>query len=210
MGLGVLNYAKLDHAPGTVLLDDLSVDESLAAHNLKKGTGRNSHIILAPQPSDDPNDPLNWPLWQRDLNMGIIFMGALLFACVMTPMISAGTAVIAVNLGVSIAKVSQLSGYQLLVAAALGFSALANLLIIVRLLALSPESTESDLNFCWRLCLVLLERLSAKLLDLRITNYWQDALSRVFRLQHTSLFRLPLLGTCILSMNEVYVCRSSI
>jgi len=44
----------------------------------------------------------------------------LLFACVMTPMISAGTAVIAVNLGVPIAKIFQLSGYQLLVAAGLG------------------------------------------------------------------------------------------
>ena len=121
MGLGVLNYNRLDHVPGTVLLDDLSIDtDGSGILNLKKGTGRNSHIILAPQPSDDPNDPLNWPLWQRDLNMSIIFMGALLFACVMTPMISAGTAVIAVDLGVPIPKVSQLSGYQLLVAAGLG------------------------------------------------------------------------------------------
>jgi hypothetical protein len=121
MGLGVLNYTRLDHVPGTILLDDLSIDvDGSGILNLKKGKGRNSHIILAPQPSDDPNDPLNWPLWKRDLNMSIIFIGALLFACVMTPMISAGTAVIAVNLGVPIAKVSQLSGYQLLVAAGLG------------------------------------------------------------------------------------------
>ena len=26
---------------------------------LKKGTGRLSHVVLVPQPSDDPNDPLN-------------------------------------------------------------------------------------------------------------------------------------------------------
>ena len=26
---------------------------------LKKGTGRSSHIVLVPQPTDDPNDPLN-------------------------------------------------------------------------------------------------------------------------------------------------------
>ena len=26
---------------------------------LKKGTGRFAHVVLVPQPSDDPNDPLN-------------------------------------------------------------------------------------------------------------------------------------------------------
>ena len=26
---------------------------------LKKGCGRYSHVVLVPQPSDDPNDPLN-------------------------------------------------------------------------------------------------------------------------------------------------------
>ena len=26
---------------------------------LKKGTGRFSHVVLVPQPTDDPNDPLN-------------------------------------------------------------------------------------------------------------------------------------------------------
>ena len=26
---------------------------------LKKGSGRFSHIVLVPQPTDDPNDPLN-------------------------------------------------------------------------------------------------------------------------------------------------------
>ena len=24
-------------------------------------------IVLIPQPSDDPNDPLNWPLWKKAL-----------------------------------------------------------------------------------------------------------------------------------------------
>ena len=46
------------HVPGTSLLD---VHEQAIADNsriLKKGTGRNSHVVLVPQPSDDPNDPL--------------------------------------------------------------------------------------------------------------------------------------------------------
>lgn len=31
----------------------------LPTEQLKHGTGKFSHIILVPQPSDDPNDPLN-------------------------------------------------------------------------------------------------------------------------------------------------------
>jgi len=123
MGLGVLDYNKIEHVPGTVLLDDRSVDqdESAMLINLKRGTGSNAHIVLAPQPSDDPNDPLNWPRWQRDFVMLIILMGALLYASVMTPMLSAAQVVMAIDIGVSITKISQLSGYQVLVCAALGY-----------------------------------------------------------------------------------------
>ena len=59
MGFGVLEPKDASaHVPGTSLLD---VHEQVIADNsgvLKKGTGRNSHVILVPQPSDDPNDPL--------------------------------------------------------------------------------------------------------------------------------------------------------
>ena len=54
-----------------------------AALNLKRGTGRDTHVVLVPQPSDDPNDPcvgcsfgnhylnyyqhrLNWPRWKKE------------------------------------------------------------------------------------------------------------------------------------------------
>lgn len=30
---------------------------------LKHGKGRYKDVILVPQPSDSPNDPLNWPQW---------------------------------------------------------------------------------------------------------------------------------------------------
>lgn len=59
MGFGILepNDPK-ERVPGTAWLD---VHEQAAVDNsrvLKKGTGRNSHVVLVPQPSDDPNDPL--------------------------------------------------------------------------------------------------------------------------------------------------------
>jgi hypothetical protein len=34
--------------------------------HLKHSTGRDRDIILVPQPSDSPRDPLNWPLWRKD------------------------------------------------------------------------------------------------------------------------------------------------
>lgn len=64
MAYGILEYhGSLEHVPGTAQLEDVLSERT--AH-LKKGKGGDSHIILVPQPSNDPNDPLNWPLWQRD------------------------------------------------------------------------------------------------------------------------------------------------
>lgn len=39
---------------------------------LKHGTGRNKDIVLVPQPSESPRDPLNWSLWKKDLLLVII------------------------------------------------------------------------------------------------------------------------------------------
>lgn len=34
---------------------------------------QNKHgVILDPQPHDNPNDPLNWPIWRRDIALGVI------------------------------------------------------------------------------------------------------------------------------------------
>lgn len=65
MGWGVLEpNTTLEHVPGTSLLQDVIPSET--AH-LKKGSGSDNNVVLIPQPSSSPNDPLNWPLWQRDL-----------------------------------------------------------------------------------------------------------------------------------------------
>jgi hypothetical protein len=69
MGLGVLEDYKLDHVPGTSPLNELGgesinvtgIDSSLLKHD-PSGT-----ILLVPQPSDSPNDPLNWPKWKKEL-----------------------------------------------------------------------------------------------------------------------------------------------
>jgi hypothetical protein len=81
-----LKDKKRKNVPGTVLLNvnELQQDapSALMAKELKHGTGRNSHIILSPQPSDDPNDPLNWPQLSKDVNLLVLSLGAMLHAAV--------------------------------------------------------------------------------------------------------------------------------
>ena len=71
---------KLPHVPGTVVLDD-DVDRNVDHQqtiSLKHGTGSDAHIVLNPQPSEDPNDPLNWPMWKKEMVVYIILFGGLM------------------------------------------------------------------------------------------------------------------------------------
>lgn len=68
MPFGILNTRdSVEHVQGTSLLRVDSLEEAEAASGLERGTGKHATTILIPQPSRDPNDPLRWPLWQRDL-----------------------------------------------------------------------------------------------------------------------------------------------
>ena len=59
MGLGIIEPAGGRHVPGTSQLFD-STDGSDAAANahLKHGSGKDTTLVLVPQPSASPNDPL--------------------------------------------------------------------------------------------------------------------------------------------------------
>lgn len=35
---------------------------------------------MSPQPSEDPNDPLNWAMWRKELIIAILSLGAMLNA----------------------------------------------------------------------------------------------------------------------------------
>lgn len=69
MGLGVLEDDHLEHVPGTALLTDVLDNETTV---LRHDKGRNADVVLVPQPSKSPNDPLNWPLWKKDLMLFLI------------------------------------------------------------------------------------------------------------------------------------------
>lgn len=110
----------MQHVPGTVLLNDEAAHTEIAA-GLKHGTGRNAHIVLAPQPSEDPNDPLNWAQWKKEVFALILLFGAMLNAATNGPLLNSSIVVIATELNVSITDVAVLGGYNLLAAGCIGY-----------------------------------------------------------------------------------------
>ncbi|KAF2640659.1 serine/threonine kinase 16 [Massarina eburnea CBS 473.64] len=123
MALGILEPKTVEKPPGTEYLVD--TQETSAEHqqeheNFKHGKGKITNIILIPQPSEDPNDPLLWPTWKREAAFAFLFFNCIIFAALPGPMIAPATVALAVQLDVPIKKVAQLSGYQLLIVGALG------------------------------------------------------------------------------------------
>ncbi|KAA8903602.1 hypothetical protein FN846DRAFT_908060 [Sphaerosporella brunnea] len=95
------------HVPGTArLYDDNSLPASTAQRtHLKHGR---DNILLVPWPSNSPNDPLNWPLWKRDLTLFILCF------CSATPAIvgPAVAGVLVKEFHTSYSMVSRWSGWQ--------------------------------------------------------------------------------------------------
>ncbi|KFY24083.1 hypothetical protein V491_02292, partial [Pseudogymnoascus sp. VKM F-3775] len=97
------------HSPLRLLLKERHSD-------IRQGT----HIVLDPQPSNDPNDPLNWPLWKRDAVFGVIFINTILLAAVPPPLLASSLTVLADIFNRPLSDMTQLSGYLVLVAGVLG------------------------------------------------------------------------------------------
>ncbi|EXJ57744.1 uncharacterized protein A1O5_12534 [Cladophialophora psammophila CBS 110553] len=111
MGLGVLEpNTSLEHVPGTALLQDAIPTET--AH-LKKGTGHDTDVVLVPQPSNSQNDPLNWPLWQRDLILVLFCYLTNICVGAIGPLIGVLALDMVQAFHIDFQKVTLLSGYQL-------------------------------------------------------------------------------------------------
>ncbi|KAJ2984732.1 hypothetical protein NUW58_g5905 [Xylaria curta] len=114
---GILEDKHMDHVPGTVLLadaDDIPAEyRTIPREHLKRGHGRNSHIILAPQPSDSPNDPLNWPTWRKDVILVIVGLSAAVVGAY-GPMLSPGFVEIAAELNITVNILSQATAWVIL------------------------------------------------------------------------------------------------
>src|SRR5579862_1102331 len=116
MGLGVLEASE-PVVPGTIQLFDNVVDAESSIHLKHTPDGK---TILAPQPSDSINDPLNWPTIKKDL---VYFI--LLVDCVMSGVHAAILSPVTVELSqefnVTITKIAQLSSNMLLMIAACSY-----------------------------------------------------------------------------------------
>ncbi|KAL6453704.1 hypothetical protein SBY92_005276 [Candida maltosa Xu316] len=87
-----------------IMLDDPDEDEdNLSMKRSAKG------IILNPQPHDSPNDPLNWPVWKRDICLLIIGFQSFLGGG-MSPLLAAGMNMLSVEFDRPLTTISYLVG----------------------------------------------------------------------------------------------------
>src|SRR5579859_4306056 len=116
MGLGVLE-PRQPVVPGTIQLFDNEIQVENTAHLKHAPDGK---TILAPQPSDSPNDPLNWPTWRKDAMFAILLMGGILSG-VHGPVIAPVTLDLATEFNKDLNAIAQLSSYMLLVIAGVAY-----------------------------------------------------------------------------------------
>ena len=122
MGLGILDDHNLEHVPGTALVLEgeqrREVERNAVSGGLKYD--ETGEILLVPQPSDDPNDPLNWPLWQRDVIIFLLSLTAVI-AATLSSLLAANTVSLAIFFGRSLTDMALLTGYHLLGVGVAGF-----------------------------------------------------------------------------------------
>ncbi|KAI4718172.1 MFS general substrate transporter [Aureobasidium sp. EXF-10727] len=106
MPLGILE-PRAKKVPGTANVLDQEWKRDPTLKRDKTG-----NIILVPQPSEDPNDPLNWPLWQRDLMLLLLCVVAAI-ATTASSLVAANSVVLAVVFKVKFQDAALLTAYHL-------------------------------------------------------------------------------------------------
>ncbi|TVY19841.1 putative MFS-type transporter [Lachnellula arida] len=125
MGLWILEPKTLGHVPGTSQYfdnpDRPQLADGPAAAGLKCDTSGPVKIILVPQPSDDPNDPLvgqilswlcykNWPLRKRDTILLILALVSI-FATSLGSILATNTITLSLHFELPFPKLAILTGY---------------------------------------------------------------------------------------------------
>ncbi|KAL2865880.1 major facilitator superfamily domain-containing protein [Aspergillus lucknowensis] len=77
------SYGREGDIPGTVDLSLVEGDDPVTGAGAGAGAGANSSYgqALYPVPTDDPNDPLNWPAWKKNAILVIIAAYSFLGNC---------------------------------------------------------------------------------------------------------------------------------
>ncbi|RYO94650.1 hypothetical protein DL763_004017 [Monosporascus cannonballus] len=105
--------------PFTASTNAVSFSSAESKRTIKYGTGKFSAVELSPQPSDDPDDPLNWPLWRKHLNFAaLLFMVALIG--VMKTIFVSTNSVVALSYSVSYTAAVALTAVPLMISAFTG------------------------------------------------------------------------------------------
>ncbi|KAF1834676.1 MFS general substrate transporter [Decorospora gaudefroyi] len=105
MGFGILEDRHMAAPPGTATIGDSGPTENLNAGSIE--LKRDGDLILQPQPSDSPNDPLNWSRMRKECIMLILAFSSGVTTA-LGPMVTPGLPLIAVKYNVSIDMVSSL------------------------------------------------------------------------------------------------------
>lgn len=79
----------------------------------KFGTGKNAGVELDPQPSDSPQDPLNWPRWKKELAFGSLMLGAAVIGILKTIFVTVAS-VMATEFNVSYMAITALTGLPMI------------------------------------------------------------------------------------------------
>ncbi|KAI1613506.1 major facilitator superfamily domain-containing protein [Exophiala viscosa] len=110
MGLGVLESRHREHVPGTVFLHEagrvdleFSLETSEEPGQQSEALKHIGSLVLIPQPSASPNDPLNWSKWKK-----LLFLIAFAYGCGVAgadgPILSAAAVQLATEFEVGLPK----------------------------------------------------------------------------------------------------------
>lgn len=110
----------LGNVPGTIELSDISQTHLFDEDHSGLMRNKKGDIILSPQPSEDPNDPLNWSKYKKILALSILLFGSCVCASTIGPLLSASLEVLSVDLHRPLSDIVLTTGYLLLVAGSSG------------------------------------------------------------------------------------------
>ncbi|KAK4169922.1 major facilitator superfamily domain-containing protein [Cladorrhinum sp. PSN259] len=105
--------------PASLATKRMSWTSTVVNRRIKYGQGKFGNIELVPQPSDDPDDPLNWPTWRKELN----FYSLMLFVAmtgVLKTILMTVNAQLAESYEVSYTAVAALTGVPLILSSVTG------------------------------------------------------------------------------------------
>ncbi|KAK4103401.1 MFS general substrate transporter [Parathielavia hyrcaniae] len=98
----------------------LSWASNASRRPIKYGQGRYGRVELVPQPSDDPDDPLNWPTWKKELNFWSLLLMVAITGVTKTIFVTAGSQ-LTESYRASYTAVAAVTGVPLILSALSGF-----------------------------------------------------------------------------------------